>query len=455
MIAQNARPSTDEPETPAKRKTPPAADSASTVSGKAPESRQARAERAKRWRERFAKDDFSGDALKDVVNDLIKSKQYEEVIACLEQAILAGQLTEAGNGWIHEVLALSMESAGRPKNEIERVLMSSQDLIDGNADSMMRLAEYLTRFDRFDRAIELYRQASYLSPGRPEPFVRALELARRSGNVEAVVWCAPEVLSFAWGKDREALRRSAEQAASDAIQKLMKDGKISKALQLQEAMRKAKGLDLVVRLEWNGPGDLDLLVEEPTGTICSMEKPFTAAGGAFVHDGYGPNQANCYDEYVCPSAIQGEYRLRIRHIRGDIVAKRARLIITRGKNTDHEETETQTIVLGKTDSIVRMSLATGRRLAADADVPVPVKQTGRRGAAGSAIMSQISPNPVGVIPNVGSGGAVGYQPVISVISEGVAMNALATVSGDRRYVRINANPSFSSITDVFTFSFVR
>ena len=70
-------------------------------------------------------------------------------------------------------------------------------------------------------------------------------------------------------------------------------------------------------------------------------------------------------------------------------------------------------------------------------------------------MSQISPNPVGVIPNVGAGGAVGYQPVISVISEGVAMNALATVSGDRRYVRINANPSFTSITDVFTFSFVR
>lgn len=413
-----------------------------------------RAERAKRWRERFAKREFSGDALKDVVNDLIKSKQYEEVIACLEQAILAGQLAEHGNGWIHEVLALSMESAGRPKNEIERVLMSSQDLIDGNADSMMRLAEYLTRFDRFDRAIELYRQASFLSPGRPEPFVRALDLARRSGNVEAVIWSAPEVVSFAWGKDRESLRRNAEQAASDAIQKLTKEGKISKALQLQEAMRKAKCLDLVVRLEWNGQGDLDLLVEEPTGTICSMEQPFTTSGGAFVHDGFGPNQANCYDEYVCPSAIQGEYRLRVRHIRGDIVAKRARLTVTRGKNTDHEETETQTIVLGPTDSIIRISLATGRRINPDAVVPVPIKQSGRRGAAGNAIMSQINPNPVGVIPTVG-GGAVGYQPVISVISEGVAMNVLATVSGDRRYVRINANPSFSSISDVFTFSFVR
>jgi hypothetical protein len=70
-------------------------------------------------------------------------------------------------------------------------------------------------------------------------------------------------------------------------------------------------------------------------------------------------------------------------------------------------------------------------------------------------MAQISTAAGGVIPNVGGGGAVGYQPVISVISEGIAMNAMATVSGDRRYVRINAAPVFSSITDVFTFSFVR
>jgi hypothetical protein len=45
--------------------------------------------------------------------------------------------------------------------------------------------------------------------------------------------------------------------------------------------------------------------------------------------------------------------------------------------------------------------------------------------------------------------------VISPVSEGVWMSALATVSGDRRYVRINASPFFSAITDVFTFTFQR
>lgn len=356
---------------------------------------------------------------------------------------------------MHEALALAMQSAGRPQKEIERVLMSSQDLVGGDTDSMMQLAAHLTRFERYDRAIELYRQAAFLSPQRPEPFVYALELARRSRNADAIVWCAPEVISYAWGQDREQLRRSAEQAAADAIPQLIKEGKIAKALQLQEAVQKARQLDLVVRLEWNGHADVDLLVEEPSGAVCSMSQPFTASGGAFIHDGYGPNQANCYDEYVCPSAMPGEYRLRVRHVRGDVVGKRARLIITRGKNTPDERIETQTVALGFNDSVVRISLNQGRRLSADAIVPVRNKQVARPATAGTAVLAQISTTPGGVIPTVGGGGAVGYQPVITTISEGIAMNALATVSGDRRYVRINAAPVFSSITDVFTFSFVR
>jgi len=51
-------------------------------------------------------------------------------------------------------------------------------------------------------------------------------------------------------------------------------------------------------------------------------------------------------------------------------------------------------------------------------------------------------------------GNVGFRPVISVISEGVTNNAMAVVSGDRRYVRITTVPAFTALTDVFTFSFV-
>jgi hypothetical protein len=49
--------------------------------------------------------------------------------------------------------------------------------------------------------------------------------------------------------------------------------------------------------------------------------------------------------------------------------------------------------------------------------------------------------------------AVGYQPLITVLSEGVSSTAMAVVSGDRRYVRMTIIPTFSAITDVQSFSF--
>jgi len=424
-----------------KRKVPP---SASPLS--ADEQRQ---QRIRFWRDQFKTGQTK--VLDDVIAELVRSKQYDEVVICIEQAILGGVIIEP---WMHEALALAMQASGRSKDDIARVVMSSQDLTGGDSESMMKLAAYLTRLERYDRALEIYRQVSHLSPGRPEPFIRALDLARRTGNADAVVWCAPEVLAMAWGREREPLRRSAEQAAADAIPQLTRAGKIAKALQLQEAMQQARVIDLIVRLEFNGVGDVDLLVEEPTGSVCSISNPFTTAGGAFVHDGHGPRQENCFDEYVCASAIPGEYRLIVRHIRGDIVAKRARLIITRGKDTPDETVETQTVLLSPTDTIVRISLSRGRRQIANAEAPKPPVASRRSATAGTAVLAQIAPAATGVIPNVG-GGAVGYQPVISMISEGITMNALATVSGDRRYVRINANPVFSNITDVFTFSFLR
>jgi len=58
-----------------------------------------------------------------------------------------------------------------------------------------------------------------------------------------------------------------------------------------------------------------------------------------------------------------------------------------------------------------------------------------------------------LIPTVGFF-SVGFQPQITVLSEGVSMSVQAVISADRRYVRLTVVPSFTSITDVQTFSFV-
>jgi hypothetical protein len=50
--------------------------------------------------------------------------------------------------------------------------------------------------------------------------------------------------------------------------------------------------------------------------------------------------------------------------------------------------------------------------------------------------------------------AVGYEPQITWVPEGAYMQAAAVVSSDLRYVRLAVQPNFSTITDVFTFTFV-
>src|SRR5690606_21981766 len=51
-------------------------------------------------------------------------------------------------------------------------------------------------------------------------------------------------------------------------------------------------------------------------------------------------------------------------------------------------------------------------------------------------------------------GAVGYQPVIITLPEGVNMSVTSVVSHDRRYVRVTAQPMFSTIPRVNTFNYV-
>lgn len=57
-----------------------------------------------------------------------------------------------------------------------------------------------------------------------------------------------------------------------------------------------------------------------------------------------------------------------------------------------------------------------------------------------------------LIPVVGDF-AVAQQPVIVVLNEGTVLNVQATVSNDKRFVRLTLNPSFSQIDRVDTFTF--
>jgi len=373
---------------------------------------------------------------------------------------------------MYDVLALSMKIAGRPKAQFERVLLSRIDFTGADVPSMIYSAAYLTRFEARDQALALYRQASRLAPARPEPYLLGLKLARRQKDYEAVRWAAVGILTTVWTGDYARLHRLAENAAMDAMTALRAAGRNKQADDFRTAMQAAHIRDLVIKLSWSGEGDLDLTVEGPRGTVCSNEHRRSPGGGVLVHDGFGPDQKNCFDEYVCAQGVPGRYRARIRHTSGRIVGKRALLTVIRYRGTPYESTRKIGITLGEGDRIVRIALPRGRRRVL-AVVPrrstsfLRRKRTSRRSmiqmvgprsaaslrAGGRFTATRRRAFVTGLRPTTGAG-AVGFTPTVTVLPEGVSNTAMAIISGDRRYVRISVAPLFSTITDVFTFSFI-
>lgn len=412
------------------------------------------------WDDYFEKRRPSPENVRTVVLKLNEARKHEHVIAVIEAAIRHDQLQP----WMFPVLATSMKIVGRPQEDVERVLLSQVDYGGTDVVSMLYSAAYLTRFGALRQALDLYRQASQLGPTRPEPYVLSLKLARQLKDYEAVGWAAEGILINAWTQDYRQLHSDAVNAIRDSMQELNEAGQAEAANKLQEQLQAALQRDLVLRLTWSGDGDVDLIVEEPLGTICSAIRPQTAGGGVLVHDGAGPEAKDSHDDYVCALAAPGYYRIRVRHMWGEIVGKRARLEVIRYQGTDHETRRNFTVLLGREDAIVRVAVKHGRRTDR-LEIPEPLEGSEstevRRKPRGSLRQR------IGNVPGMASagnrlqnsrafrgGGAVGFQPNIALLDEGVTLRAQAVISGDRRYVRLSLQPVFNSITDVFTFSFI-
>jgi hypothetical protein len=412
------------------------------------------------WRTYFADNRPAPAAVSRHVESLHTAKQHQEVIALLQAALINGQ----SQPWMYEVLALSMTIEGRPEAEIERVVLSLADFGTTDYGSLTFSAAYLSRLGRESAALKLYHEAVRMAPEQPEAYVLSLRLARRLKDAEAMGWAAEGILRFGWTRDWKTLHREAENAAAEAAQLFSKAGQTDAAAELESRIAEARRRDLALKLAWTGEGDLDLIVEEPSGSVCAFDNPSTVGGGMLLHDGYGPEVANCYEEYVCPLALKGDYRVRVRHAWGDVVGRRARLTIIRGQGTAAETVETQTVVIGSEEPVIRVALAEGRReqlrLGGVPDIGRRLAGLGldeTRGKPGQGVQRAaaefVESRSEAERLQIRQVGAVGFQPVIQIVPDGATFAARVAVSPDRRYVRIGVSPTFTNITDVFTFTF--
>ena len=170
----------------------------------------------------------------------------------------------------------------------------------------------------------------------------------------------------------------------------------------------------------------------------------------------------------------GAYRVKVKVIGGNIVGKRCQLVVRRHVGSRDEEKEVLPIKLEKTTEELAFVLANGRRKEKG---PVTMIETVERRPTRQELIAKLMtttlPNSIranlsyaqfgagnmngaGTILQTGGqrgGGAVGYQPVIGVVNDGISLTVSAITTADRRYVKMAIAPAFNALVEVATFSF--
>ncbi|MBW3596207.1 MAG: hypothetical protein KY475_02915, partial [Planctomycetes bacterium] len=425
---------------------------------------------AEAWNRRFAEaeQDLNSAAVRETARRLMHKQQFDELIGMLQSAIRHGQ----AQTWMYEAMSLAMQAAGAPQEELERALMSAVDFSE-DLGTVMFVAAYMGRVGLEERALSLFRDVAVAVPHRHEPYLHGLTLAQRAGDQDAIQWACLGIVNRAWPKEERAVLDKALRAAEALLIEMRRDGLTETADEFEQALRAAQARDVRIVVTWTGDADLDLLVEEPSGAVCSLRNQRTVGGGVLLGDTYAGGQGAGIDGYrevyECSQGFDGVYRLLLRRIWGKPTAGQATIDIYTHYGTQQETRIHKQIPIGEKDALILFDLAGGRRVEpldqaqveqlARAQFEVnreilarQLAQTEDSRASRSLAADRDRRVRAGALPG-GPRRGVGFRPVITTLPEGTNFMATAVISADRRYVRVESFPLFSLIGDVTTFNF--
>jgi hypothetical protein len=417
------------------------------------------------WNAYFSRNQADPASVRETVRQLMGRKKLDHIIALIHAALRHGQ----PQSWMYESLGIAMELDGRSEREIERAVMSAADFAT-SADELMYIAQYLSRLGLDRRAMLLYQQIAKIEPLRSEAYALALRAAERADDLSGIQWATVGILSQAWPREMAEIELTASRIARAMLERLASEGRDAEREAYLKALQEAVVRDCVVQVSWTGDADVDVEVEEPSGTVCSISEPRTAAGGVSLGDTYAVESSDSSqgssEIYVCPKGFAGQYRVRIKKVWGEVAAGKVTVDVYTHLRSGEVKHERQQVSLDDKDAMVVFSLDRGRRSepleAAQLAGAIKRQQAISRSVLAQQISSGSDP---GVFPGgrpsdfarqaalFGRGGAVGFQPIIQILPEGTMMSVTGVVSADRRYVRVAVSPIFSTIGDVTTFTF--
>jgi hypothetical protein len=399
--------------------------------------------------------------------------KLDEVVIVIQAGLRHGQ----PQPWMYEAMSLAMLASGAPVEEVERGLMSAVDF-SRNDEEILHVASFMSRIGLDQRALKLYREIAVNNPMRPEPFVKGLSLAEKMNDEAGLQWACVGILSQAWETEHRAIEQRARRQAQALLDQMEQEKRKSERAEFLARLDEAVIRDCVVQVTWTGDADVDLLVEEPSATVCSLRNPRTTAGGVMLGDSYshsGGQSLDGYSElYVCPQGFSGQYRLLLRNVWGKVTAGKVTVEIWTNYGTEKQTYGKQQIPLGEKDAVVNFDIKAGRRVEPLAEEKIATIDRGRL-EVGQAILAQqlralddtsslrdyalslrrglrdgrIDPR------RFGRRGAVGFRPVITPFPEGNQLQAMAVIDASRRFVRFTLFPTpvASGITNVDTFNF--
>jgi hypothetical protein len=317
-----------------------------------------------------------------------------------------------------------------------------------------------------------------IDPANREAYALAMTLAARNDDVATLRWACPGVLAHEWPAGQREIFTRAARLAKSTIDTLEKADRADEARGFRAAVDRALVRDVELELSWNGDADVDLIVEEPPGTVCSLASPRSTSGGTLLADSDAAadrGNATHRERYVAAEAFPGTYRILVRRAWGKVAADTVTATVVLHRGTDHEQRLRRQLAVRADDALVTFELPQGRRREPLLDAQVAQDVVAQQ-QLGKAILAQqlagivdpdaaasLSQSRGGAAPAPGGAktpgmpffrsGAAGYQPVISTLPEGTNMLAQAVVSADRRYVRVTTAPLFSGVGQITQFNF--
>ena len=312
------------------------------------------------WDSVFEKSRVSGAVLAAAFEILNDKKQYESCVEGLQAAIR----NDHAQPWMYDLLAYQMSLAGRPQSEINRVLLSRVDFTDGDEAQLLVTSSVLSRFGAHQQALDLCHEAVKRNPWQSATWLTAGRIARKSKNVDAVVWTNVGILKYVWDDAFDELQGTAKAVLEDLEERLRADGKSAKADEVAAALKQALVRDLRISVSWAGNADLDLFVTEPGSHTCSYKTPLTPNGGVLIRQAGGitdkVRRGLRTEEYICVEAPAGDYTIKIKNILGRLINGKVLVRVTRHEGTDSQKTESRFYEIGGDDYEIRVPLKRGR-----------------------------------------------------------------------------------------------